>query len=86
MVLHHLGPPVRDKGARTHMKNFAGEPSSLIDLLNVIEIGVEIGDDTQVGALSFVPKHSKLSGGAVYAGTPVKRIDRSPGGVDVTPA
>jgi acetyltransferase-like isoleucine patch superfamily enzyme len=52
----------------------------------VIEIGVEIGDDTQVGALSFIPKHTKLSAGALYAGIPVKRIDRSPDGVDVTRA
>lgn len=41
-----------------------------IGLGSVIEIGVEIGDDVQVGALSFVPKHATLSGGVVYAGTP----------------
>ena len=37
---------------------------------SVIEIGVEIGSDCQIGALSFVPKHTKLAGGIVYAGTP----------------
>jgi acetyltransferase-like isoleucine patch superfamily enzyme len=37
---------------------------------SVIEIGVEIGSDAQVGALSFVPKHMKLEGGIVYAGAP----------------
>jgi acetyltransferase-like isoleucine patch superfamily enzyme len=41
-----------------------------IGLGSVIEIGVEIGSDVQVGALSFVPKYAKLSGGIVYAGTP----------------
>jgi carbonic anhydrase/acetyltransferase-like protein (isoleucine patch superfamily) len=40
----------------------------------VIEIGVEIGPNAQVGALSFVPKHTKLPGDAVYAGIPVKRL------------
>ena len=41
-----------------------------IGLGSVIEIGVEIGADSQVGALSFVPKHTKLKGGVVYAGAP----------------
>jgi len=41
-----------------------------IGLGSVIEIGVEIGSDSQVGALSFVPKYTKLKGGMVYAGTP----------------
>jgi acetyltransferase-like isoleucine patch superfamily enzyme len=46
-----------------------------IGLGSVIEIGTDIGPDCQVGALSFVPKHSKLEAGAVYAGIPVRRID-----------
>ena len=41
-----------------------------IGLGSVIEIGVEIGPDSQVGALSFVPKYTKLPGGAVYVGVP----------------
>ena len=41
-----------------------------IGLGSVIEIGVEIGSDSQVGALSFVPKYTKLEGGFVYAGAP----------------
>lgn len=41
-----------------------------VGLGSVIEIGVEIGSDSQVGALSFVPKHAKLAGGVVYAGAP----------------
>jgi carbonic anhydrase/acetyltransferase-like protein (isoleucine patch superfamily) len=41
---------------------------------SVIEIGVEIGDSCQVGALSFVPKHARLEGGAIYAGIPAQRI------------
>lgn len=42
---------------------------------SVIDIDVAVGADTQVGALSLVPKHSRLPGGATYAGIPVKRID-----------
>jgi acetyltransferase-like isoleucine patch superfamily enzyme len=41
-----------------------------IGLGSVIEIGVEIGSDCQIGALSFVPKHARLPGGAVYGGVP----------------
>ena len=41
-----------------------------IGLGSVIEIGAEIGSDCQIGALSFVPKHARLPGGAVYGGVP----------------
>ena len=41
-----------------------------IGLGSVIEIGVEIGSNCQIGALSFVPKHTRLAGGVVYAGVP----------------
>lgn len=46
-----------------------------IGLGSVIEIGVEIGPDAQVGALSFVPKFAKLKGGAIYAGAPAVPIE-----------
>jgi acetyltransferase-like isoleucine patch superfamily enzyme len=46
-----------------------------IGLGSVIEIGVEIGSDSQVGALSFVPKYAKLKGGVVYAGTPAMPLE-----------
>ena len=46
-----------------------------IGLGSVIEIGVEIGSDAQVGALSFVPKHANLKGGVVYAGTPAMPLE-----------
>ena len=39
-----------------------------IGLGTVIDIGVDIGSDSQIGALSFVPKYAKLKGGVVYAG------------------
>jgi acetyltransferase-like isoleucine patch superfamily enzyme len=47
-----------------------------IGLGSAIDIGVTIGDDAQVGALSFVPKHTVLEGGGVYAGIPVRRLER----------
>jgi hypothetical protein len=40
----------------------------------VIGIDVEIGDRCQVGALSFVPKHSRLEADATYVGIPVRRL------------
>jgi acetyltransferase-like isoleucine patch superfamily enzyme len=49
-----------------------------IGLESVIEIGVEIGSDAQVGALSFVPKYTKLAGGRVYAGIPAVPIETHP--------
>ena len=46
-----------------------------IGLGSVIEIGVEIGSHAQVGALSFVPKYTKLEGGLVYVGTPARPLE-----------
>jgi hypothetical protein len=45
-----------------------------IGLGSVIDIGVEIGDECQVGALSLVPKGATLQPGAVYVGRPVRRV------------
>jgi acetyltransferase-like isoleucine patch superfamily enzyme len=47
-----------------------------IGLGSVVEIGVTVGDNTQIGALSFVPKHTVLDPGGVYAGVPVRRLER----------
>lgn len=43
---------------------------------SVIGIGVVVEQDTQVGALSVVPKHRHLDAHAVYGGVPVRRLDR----------
>lgn len=37
---------------------------------SVIEIGVRIESDVQVGAMSFVPKHARLPSGHTYVGVP----------------
>jgi acetyltransferase-like isoleucine patch superfamily enzyme len=47
-----------------------------VGLGSMIGIGVEAGERCQIGALSVVPKHSKLDAGATYAGVPVRRIER----------
>jgi acetyltransferase-like isoleucine patch superfamily enzyme len=47
-----------------------------VGLESVIGIGVDIGPDAQVGALSLVPKHTVLPGGATYVGIPVARVER----------
>jgi acetyltransferase-like isoleucine patch superfamily enzyme len=47
-----------------------------VGLGSMVGIGVEAGEKCQIGALSVVPKHSKLDAGATYAGAPVKRLER----------
>jgi acetyltransferase-like isoleucine patch superfamily enzyme len=47
-----------------------------VGLGSMVGIGVDAGEKCQIGALSVVPKYSKLEGGAVYAGAPVRRIER----------
>jgi acetyltransferase-like isoleucine patch superfamily enzyme len=41
----------------------------------MVEIDVTIGNDTQIGALSVVPKHRALAAHAIYGGVPVQRLD-----------
>lgn len=41
----------------------------------IVEIGVEAGDHCQIGALSFVPKYSKLEAGKSYGGIPVHPLE-----------
>lgn len=48
-----------------------------IGLGSVVGIGVEAGPGCQIGALSLVPKFTKLEAGATYVGTPVRRLERS---------
>ncbi|HXH26040.1 MAG TPA: hypothetical protein VNI78_12365 [Vicinamibacterales bacterium] len=53
----------------------------VIGLGTVVEIGVEAGDGCQVGALSFVPKHTRLRARTVYVGVPVRPIGDCSAGV-----
>ena len=48
-----------------------------VGLGSMVGIGVEVGDECQIGALSVVPKGSTLEPRAVYAGVPVRKIDRA---------
>ena len=41
---------------------------------SVIGIGVSIGSDVQIGALSLVPKHVILDGGRIYVGVPARAL------------
>lgn len=52
-----------------------------VGLGSMVGIGVVAGDRCQIGALSVVPKHSRLEAGAVYAGVPVRKLERGAGGV-----
>lgn len=42
---------------------------------SVVGIGVEAEERCQIGALSFVPKFTRLEAGAVYVGIPVKKLE-----------
>jgi acetyltransferase-like isoleucine patch superfamily enzyme len=48
-----------------------------VGLGSMIGIGVEAGERCQIGALSVVPKYTRLEPGAVYAGVPVRKIDKT---------
>lgn len=48
---------------------------AMVGLGTLIDIDVEIGTGCQVGALSVVPKHSRLDADATYAGIPARRIE-----------
>jgi len=47
-----------------------------IGIGSVVGIGVEAGPKAQVGALSLVPKRSRLEAGATYVGAPVHKLGR----------
>jgi acetyltransferase-like isoleucine patch superfamily enzyme len=51
-----------------------------IGLGTVLEIGVEVGDGCQLGALSFVPKFTRLDARAIYAGIPAQRLAKRTAG------
>jgi len=47
-----------------------------VGLGSIIDIDVEIGAGCVVGAMSLVPKHSRLDAGAVYVGIPARKTRR----------
>lgn len=52
-------------------------PGVTVGLGSMVGIGVEAGERCQIGALSVVPKYTRLDAGAVYAGVPVKKIEKT---------
>jgi acetyltransferase-like isoleucine patch superfamily enzyme len=48
-----------------------------VGLGSMVGIGVEAGERCQIGALSVVPKNTRLEAGAIYAGVPARRIEKS---------
>jgi len=50
----------------------------MVGVSSIVSIGVEAGPGCQIGALSFVPKFSKLEAGQTYAGIPVRLIVKKP--------
>jgi acetyltransferase-like isoleucine patch superfamily enzyme len=52
-----------------------------VGLGSMVGIGVEAGDGCIIGALSVVPKNTKLEARTIYAGVPARRIERGPAAV-----
>jgi acetyltransferase-like isoleucine patch superfamily enzyme len=52
-----------------------------VGLGSMVGIGVDAGDECIIGALSVVPKHTRLAAHATYAGVPARRIERGPAAV-----
>jgi acetyltransferase-like isoleucine patch superfamily enzyme len=48
-----------------------------VGLGSMVGIGVEAGERCQIGALSVVPKYSRLDPGTIYAGVPARKIDKA---------
>jgi acetyltransferase-like isoleucine patch superfamily enzyme len=48
-----------------------------VGLGSMVGIGVEAGDRCQIGALSVVPKNTRLEAGAIYVGVPARRIEKA---------
>ena len=70
--VHISGHTVEDGMLKTAGVRLASNVT--IGLGSAIDIGVEAGAHCQVGALSLVPKHTKLDANAIYVGIPVRRI------------
>ena len=51
-------------------------PGVTVGVSAIVEIGVEAGPGCQIGAMSFVPKYSKLEAGQTYVGAPVHKLER----------
>jgi acetyltransferase-like isoleucine patch superfamily enzyme len=73
-------------GAEVHLSGHTVEGGSVktarvrlghdvtVGLGSIIDIGVEVGPHSQIGAMSLVPKHTKVPSGSIYAGIPVRRL------------
>jgi acetyltransferase-like isoleucine patch superfamily enzyme len=48
-----------------------------VGLGSMVAIGVEAGERCQIGALSVVPKHTRLEANAIYAGVPARKVEKT---------
>ena len=69
----HLSGHTAERGAIRTAAIELGSGTT-VGLNSIVGIGVTTGPDCQIGALSYVPKHSRLDGDAIYAGVPVKPV------------
>jgi len=62
------------EGDKIYLKKTIIGKNCTIGTNSVIMSGVEIGDNTIVGAMSLVPKNKKLDANSVYVGIPVRKV------------
>ncbi len=60
------------KTGRVHLRR-----GVTVGLGSLVGIGVEAGERCQIGALSVVPKYTRLDAGAIYAGVPVRKLEKT---------
>jgi acetyltransferase-like isoleucine patch superfamily enzyme len=70
----HLSGHTVERGVVKTAKVRLGDAVT-VGVSSLVGIGVEAGPGCQIGALSVVPKFSKLEAGQTYAGVPVRRIE-----------
>ena len=73
-------------GAEVHLSGHTVEGGSVktagvrlghdvtVGLGSIIDIGVDVGPHSQIGAMSLVPKHTKVPSGSTCAGIPIRRL------------
>lgn len=75
---HISGHTVERGAVRTDSIHLAN--GTVVGVNSILGIGVTTGPECQIGALSYVPKYSKLEAGTTYAGVPVRPV--RPGAVE----
>lgn len=72
----HISGHTVERGALTTGRVRLGRKVT-VGVGSIVAIGASVGDHTEIGAMSLVPKHSTLQAETVYAGIPVHALTPS---------